>query len=207
MVLPSTEKQGYLFKRGKKTKNWRKRYYLISNGMILEKKELETVDCYPLVTTTVKPRPDVDPRSFEIVTPQKSEILLADSEESLNEWISALQSNIVLELNGDDPFLALGGGTGSQNGSFLKEKGPSPFEVVRKIPGNVVCVDCGASDPEWASINLGIVTCIECSGIHRSLGVHISKVKSLKLDKWDNPLIDVRIMRQFTLVVNVCNWQ
>src|SRR5271163_4973829 len=39
-------------------------------------------------------------------------------------------------------------------------------------------------DPDWASINLGILVCKECSGVHRSLGTHISKVRSLTLDKW-----------------------
>lgn len=40
------------------------------------------------------------------------------------------------------------------------------------------------TDPEWASINLGVLMCIECSGIHRNLGSHISKVRSLDLDDW-----------------------
>ncbi|KAL2351706.1 ARF GTPase-like protein activator [Cryomyces antarcticus] len=49
--------------------------------------------------------------------------------------------------------------------------------------GNKNCVDCGSdSKVEWVSINLGIILCIECSGIHRSLGTHISKVRSLTLD-------------------------
>jgi len=50
-------------------------------------------------------------------------------------------------------------------------------------PGNSVCADCGSdSKVDWVSLNLGIVICIECSGIHRSLGTHISKVRSLTLD-------------------------
>ncbi|KAF2684828.1 ARF GTPase-like protein activator [Lentithecium fluviatile CBS 122367] len=49
--------------------------------------------------------------------------------------------------------------------------------------GNRVCADCGSdSKVDWVSINLGIIICIECSGIHRSLGTHISKVRSLTLD-------------------------
>lgn len=49
--------------------------------------------------------------------------------------------------------------------------------------GNKNCADCNSeSKVEWVSINLGIVLCIECSGIHRSLGTHISKIRSLTLD-------------------------
>jgi hypothetical protein len=47
---------------------------------------------------------------------------------------------------------------------------------------NPVCADCGTENPDWASLNLGVLLCIECSGVHRSLGVHLSKVRSLKLD-------------------------
>ena len=39
-------------------------------------------------------------------------------------------------------------------------------------------------DPDWASINLGVLICIECSGVHRKLGSHISRVRSLDLDEW-----------------------
>ncbi|KAI9498100.1 hypothetical protein BDB00DRAFT_801139 [Zychaea mexicana] len=47
---------------------------------------------------------------------------------------------------------------------------------------NTKCADCGSENPEWCSLNLGILLCIECSGIHRSLGSHLSKVRSLMLD-------------------------
>ncbi|KAJ2068694.1 hypothetical protein GGI08_000736 [Coemansia sp. S2] len=47
---------------------------------------------------------------------------------------------------------------------------------------NEYCADCSTLQPEWCSLNLGCLLCIECSGIHRSLGTHISKVRSLTLD-------------------------
>lgn len=49
---------------------------------------------------------------------------------------------------------------------------------------NRYCADCEAKGPRWASWNMGVFVCIRCAGIHRKLGVHISKVKSINLDSW-----------------------
>ncbi|KAG9144576.1 hypothetical protein Leryth_010784 [Lithospermum erythrorhizon] len=56
------------------------------------------------------------------------------------------------------------------------------IDILRRVCGNDKCADCGATEPDWASLNLGVLVCIECSGVHRNLGVHISKVRSLTLD-------------------------
>ncbi|KAF8139621.1 hypothetical protein EV363DRAFT_1310133, partial [Boletus edulis] len=53
-----------------------------------------------------------------------------------------------------------------------------------KQPDNKLCADCKRNDPRWASWNLGVYLCIRCSGIHRGMGTHISRVKSIDLDMW-----------------------
>lgn len=69
------------------------------------------------------------------------------------------------------------------------------YMIILAMPGNDVCADCGAQQPKWASINLGITLCIECAGIHRSLGVHLSKVRSLTLDTevWSPEIVQLML--------------
>ncbi|XP_064478554.1 arf-GAP with dual PH domain-containing protein 1-like [Ornithodoros turicata] len=58
-----------------------------------------------------------------------------------------------------------------------------------KLPGNDECADCRRKDPDWASYNIGVFLCKECAGLHRTLGSHISKVRSVHLDNWEDSQI------------------
>lgn len=69
-------------------------------------------------------------------------------------------------------------------------------------PGNRFCADCGTPDPKWVSLSLGVFICIKCSGVHRSLGAHISKVFSVKLDEWTNEQVDALMIMGGNTVVN-----
>lgn len=61
---------------------------------------------------------------------------------------------------------------------------------ISRLPGNEVCADCRGRNPRWASHNLGIFLCVQCAGVHRKMGTHISKVKSLTLDEWTKEQVE-----------------
>ncbi|KAK0618233.1 hypothetical protein B0T17DRAFT_495280 [Bombardia bombarda] len=78
----------------------------------------------------------------------------------------------------------VGARPGTSRSSSFDENPDKLLQMLRDIDqGNGFCADCGSTDKvEWVSLNLAIIVCIECSGIHRSLGTHISKIRSLTLD-------------------------
>jgi Arf-GAP with GTPase, ANK repeat and PH domain-containing protein 1/3/4/5/6/9/11 len=106
----------------------------------------------------------------------------AASNEERQEWVNAIESQILssLQLNETNKLKSKTGGLNADNVNILKMK---------NVAGNSECADCDAINPTWASLNLGALICIDCCGIHRNLGTHLSRVRSLGLDDWSNELV------------------
>uniref|UniRef100_F6X5Q7 ArfGAP with GTPase domain, ankyrin repeat and PH domain 3 n=1 Tax=Monodelphis domestica TaxID=13616 RepID=F6X5Q7_MONDO len=107
----------------------------------------------------------------------------ASTAEERELWVQSVQAQILASLQGcrsakDKTRL------GSQNSALA-------VQAVRTARGNSFCIDCDSPNPDWASLNLGALMCIECSGIHRHLGAHLSRVRSLDLDDWPPELLAV----------------
>ncbi|KAG6532207.1 hypothetical protein ZIOFF_006046 [Zingiber officinale] len=128
---------------------------------------------------------------FRIISPMKTFTLQAENEMERMDWVEKITGVIASLLNSPFPTqLSFGcldmenqnsaGSNGADAKRLVECMNTKGFgnvsKVLRDIPGNDACAECGAPEPQWASLNLGILVCIECSGVHRNLGVHISKL-------------------------------
>uniref|UniRef100_A0AAR2K2U3 ArfGAP with SH3 domain, ankyrin repeat and PH domain 3 n=1 Tax=Pygocentrus nattereri TaxID=42514 RepID=A0AAR2K2U3_PYGNA len=173
-----TEKSGFLLKKSVGIRKvWQKRKCGVKYGCLTISHS--TINRPPaklnLLTCQVRPNPE-EKRSFDLVTHNRTYHFQAEDEQECMIWVSVLQNSKDAALN-----TALGGDE-LQWGSGLQDLSRSVIAGLRNLPGNEACCDCGAPEPSWLSTNLGILTCIECSGIHRELGVHYSRIQSLTLD-------------------------
>nr|XP_043606551.1 ADP-ribosylation factor GTPase-activating protein AGD2-like isoform X2 [Erigeron canadensis] len=177
-----------------------------------ENLECHTVD---LRTSTIKvDAEDSDLRlCFRIISPSKTYTLQAENEGDRIDWMNKITGVIASLLNshlkqphfnrsnmgstldtvGEDYAVSQVDEMGSIFDNININQADCVANILREIPGNDLCAECGATEPDWASLNLGILMCIECSGVHRNLGVHISKVRSISLDVkvWEPTVMDL----------------
>ncbi|XP_047423886.1 arf-GAP with SH3 domain, ANK repeat and PH domain-containing protein 1 isoform X6 [Mugil cephalus] len=175
-----SEKKGYLLKKSDGLRKvWQRRQCSVKGGMLTISHA--TSNRQPvklnLLTCQVKPSSE-DRKCFDLISHNRTYHFQAEDEQEFVIWISVLTNSKEEALN-----MAFRGEQSSGGEDGLEDLTKAIIEDVLRMPGNEVCCDCGATDPKWLSTNLGILTCIECSGIHREMGVHISRIQSMELDK------------------------
>ena len=201
-------KQGFLLKRSSKRNKWDRRYFVLDSSGCLYYYSSKAMDCASaddrrtgtptstvnLVTAAVKQGLDVEaagerqvPFTFRIVSPERDFVLRAEDEDEADLWVEVLQSVIVVLLSSTaqyqrnvSPMKPTHSRDASQD--LSRVLAAMELEDAGLDPPRPTCADCGALPADWASINLAVRLCIECSGIHRKLGVHVSKVRSCSLD-------------------------
>uniref|UniRef100_A0A8V5GDE7 Uncharacterized protein n=1 Tax=Melopsittacus undulatus TaxID=13146 RepID=A0A8V5GDE7_MELUD len=174
-----SEKKGYLLKKSDGLRKvWQRRKCTVKNGILTISHA--TSNRQPaklnLLTCQVKPNAE-DKKSFDLISHNRTYHFQAEDEQEYVAWISVLTNSKEEALN-----MAFRGEQSTGENS-LEDLTKAIIDDIQRLPGNEVCCDCGSPDPTWLSTNLGILTCIECSGIHREMGVHISRIQSLELDK------------------------
>ncbi|XP_041360699.1 arf-GAP with SH3 domain, ANK repeat and PH domain-containing protein 2-like [Gigantopelta aegis] len=180
-----SEKVGYLLKKSesKLRRNWQRRRCIIKDSLLYISHHDETKDPVKLnlLTCQVKLVPDdMGKKCFDLVSSSNNRTyhFQADDMKDMEVWISVLNNakeEVLLKVFQDSS------NSPSLNQS-VRELTSSIIDRVKRLPGNRLCCDCNASDPEWLSTNLGVLICLECCGIHRQLGVHVSRTQSLVID-------------------------
>ncbi|XP_055997602.1 arf-GAP with SH3 domain, ANK repeat and PH domain-containing protein 2-like isoform X3 [Ostrea edulis] len=184
--MHGSHKNGYLLKKsdGKVRKVWQKRKCIIQDGIMLVSHSDETKEPVKLNLLTCQVKlvaDDVGKKCFDLVSSSNNRTYHFQGEDvpDMEEWISVLNNakeEVLLKAfqdNTNSPAI-------NQN---MKELTVSIIDRIKRLPGNQICCDCGGKDPEWLSTNYGILICLECCGIHRQLGVHISRTQSIVIDE------------------------
>lgn len=205
---PPIDHMGYLLKLSTSVrKDWKRRWFVLQGGNLYYVRDWNdkkpTLVCEVLLSTVrVCTGPKATRHSFELISPNRRTFKLqACSAEEMNTWIAAMQQ--VMET------LLVGGGScgsnGSRQGGGAASTGTSEAQLRRSssfakktragisalLAGNRQCADCSADNPEWVSINIGSIVCLRCSGVHRSLGAHITKMRSLRLDRLEPAVLSM----------------
>ncbi|XP_039243366.1 arf-GAP with SH3 domain, ANK repeat and PH domain-containing protein 2-like [Pipra filicauda] len=174
-----TERSGTLLKKSDGLRKvWQKRKCTISNGYLTISHSMLSRPPARLNLLTCQVKPNMgDKKCFDVVSYNRTFHFQAEDEQDCVIWVSVLSNSKEGALN--VAFSKAQGGGESNR----EELTGAILEELRGMPGNRECCDCSAPDPSWLSINLGILICSGCSGIHRDMGVHLSHIQSLSLDK------------------------
>ncbi|KAI6645936.1 Arf-GAP with Rho-GAP domain, ANK repeat and PH domain-containing protein 1-like [Oopsacas minuta] len=191
-TMNEPDKTGILLKQGHNfSKNWRPRFCAIKETRLCyyyseeDFKVGNPINTINMRLAAVKPKvgSEGQPRFEIVIVGGRNYIFECRSLPELQEWIDALQMSVLQALTLFDPDQ-------SKNNSAQ-----TILNALYTNSGNLECADCRTANPSWVSLNLCVMVCIECSGVHRALGAHISKVRSVDLDQtvWTPTLVELLI--------------
>jgi len=193
-------KQGVMFKKSLKTGRWKKRYVVVTPGQLCCFRDAaDSGDpelSINLQYAVVRKRTTHDNKpAFDVVSTDNTLSLMATDNTLTQEWFDHI-SQAIERLVEESASSFSKDGNGEEE--IHTEDNPAPvdknkaalLELLQR-PENHLCADCSRPDPQWASTNLGSFVCITCSGIHRGLGVHITKIRSISMDTWTDEQVAV----------------
>jgi hypothetical protein len=186
-------KEGYLLKQGAGiSREWQRRYFCLSPSMLLyfaseeecrraRAKDRAPRKAYSLLSASVKQMVGPDgvgtgmgaryrPDRLLLTTPGRALVIEAKDVGEAIDWVACIQNCITATLR--------------QEAGAGEPRSEDAAEALAAVPGNGRCADCRGAAPEWASTTFGVLLCIDCAGVHRSLGSHVSRVRSLLYDEW-----------------------
>jgi hypothetical protein len=195
-LIKPAQVQGYLRMQTRDGKGWKRRWHVLEKGQFFYLREsafLAPRMVVNVLTCGARPcaKSDMD-CVFELISPTKVLLYQAESELDMKTWVSVF-------ANSTEYLLSLQS-TRNDTEALQKNMDVKLIQGVKSMKAgllaqlrkdNPTCAECNTLSPDWISISLGVMVCIVCSGIHRSLGVHISKVRSIVLDDLDTELLDM----------------
>ena len=138
-----------------------------------------------LLTSDV--RQSSDKKFIHLITVERNKpyTLMAENANLTQRWVSVIANARQSQLKRvfeDDSTNKLNPANRSESQTAITDLTKSVICEIQKLPGNNICADCRKPNPDWLSVNLGILVCLNCSGLHRKLGVNYSKIQSIELD-------------------------
>mmetsp|Transcript_2699 Transcript_2699/g.5108 ORF Transcript_2699/g.5108 Transcript_2699/m.5108 type:complete len:508 (-) Transcript_2699:99-1622(-) len=192
---------GTLYKQSSRNRRkWQKRYFIVDNGELQYFKDAEKARCYferngknvnrdrkeyigDMAVCKVTKLCTCEDRPFvlSVTTPlRRTYLLQANNQVEYEKWFACLCVDIVKTRNSVDVGVNVTSTAADMN--HMDER-QSLYATI--LQHNPICADCSCPCPEWVSINIGVVLCLQCCGIHRELGCNVSKIRSLTLDNLD----------------------